>query len=839
MTEYRLQMLDIAKSFPGVQALKGVSLQCYPGEIHALVGENGAGKSTLMKVLAGAQQPDRGTIIINGEAQQLADPRAARTLGISAIYQEFNLLPHMTVAENITLGDEPRGRYGWLKLSERDAVAQAALDLLGARIHVQQPLSELSVAEQQLVEISKALWHNAEIIIMDEPSAALTDAELEKLFEIIGALKVRGVTVLYVSHRLEEIFHIAERVTVLKDGERIGTLPVAETSEGQIVQMMVGRKLSQLYPSDGHLKGDVVLEVRQITTDRLHELSFQLRRGEILGIAGLVGAGRTELVRALFGAEPILSGDVILEGQSLLPLSPARAIDAGIGFVTEDRKEEGLILDLSVRQNITLPSLRRFQRLGFMREEAEAVVARRAVEELRIQTPGIEQAVRYLSGGNQQKVVLAKWLNIEGKRGDGSGPAVLLFDEPTRGVDVGAKAEIYELMRVLTRRGMAILMVSSELPEILGMSDRILVMRDGYLAGELAGATAGEEAIVTLAAGTAASNRQRPGASATQASTPTGAVRAIPGIFANVPQGVIVVYGVLALLLLAGMALSPSFRNPANLFTILRQAVPLGLVSIGQTIAMLAGGIDLSVSSVITLASLLSASLIAGRVGLVLPVILLCLGVGALFGLVNGWTSSRLRVDPFIVTLGTMSIGRGLALVYARGPVGSVPPAYQALAYQTVGPVPVAVLLLAVVFAGGLIILRRTRFGRHIYAVGGNPEVARLAGIDVHRIKIAAFVISGMLAAATGLFMSSRMGSGDPNVGPGFELDSITAVIVGGTVLGGGRGGLVGTLGGVLLIALLSNLLNQMNVGNWYQQIIKGLILLIAVAAYWKRGRAG
>jgi ribose/xylose/arabinose/galactoside ABC-type transport system permease subunit/ABC-type multidrug transport system ATPase subunit len=583
----------------------------------------------------------------------------------------------------------------------------------------------------------------------------------------------------------------------------------------------------------------VVLEVRHLTTGRLHDINFALRRGEILGIAGLVGAGRTELARSLFGADPISSGDLLLEGQSLLPLSPARAIGAGIGFVTEDRKDEGLVLGLSLRQNITLPSLRRFQRLGFMRQEPEAVLARQAVAELRIQTPGIEQAVRYLSGGNQQKVVLAKWLNIEGESRNGKGPAVLLFDEPTRGVDVGAKAEIYELMRALTSRGMAILMISSELPEILGMSDRILVMRDGYIAGELQGSAASEEAVVTLAAGVATATRQRREATPAPVTMSAAPKRGLLSALGAVSQGTLVVYGVLALLLLAGMVLSPSFRNPGNLFTILRQAVPLGLVSIGQTVAMLAGGIDLSVSSVITLASLLSASLIAGRASLVLPVVILCLGVGALFGLVNGWTSSRLRVDPFIVTLGTMSIGRGLALVYARGPVGSVPAGYQALAYQTVGPVPVAVLLLAVIFVAGLLILRRTRFGRHIYAVGGNQEVARLAGVNVHRIRIAAFVISGMLAAATGLFMSSRMGSGDPNVGPGFELDSITAVIVGGTVLGGGRGGLVGTLGGVLLIALLSNLLNQMNVGNWYQQIIKGLILLIAVAAYWKRGRDG
>jgi len=842
VSDYLLEMREITKTFPGVRALNRVSLTCARGEVHALVGENGAGKSTLMKVLAGAHQPDSGTILLHGQPVHLHDPHTAQQLGISPIYQEFNLLPYLSVAENITLGREPLRRFGWLDTTERNRMAQEALEPLDARIDVRQPVYRLSVAQQQLVEIAKALSRNAELIIMDEPSAALTGSELERLFEIIAALKAQGVTVIYVSHRLEEIFRVADRVTVLRDGANVGTLQVAEATEARIIRMMVGRELAQMYPPRGQPPGEVVLDVRGLTTadGRVQAVNLQLRAGEIVGLAGLIGSGRTELARAIFGADPAAAGEVILHGQRLPLASPARSIASGLGFVTEDRKAEGLVLGLSLRENIALPSLDERQRLGFIQEDRERAMAARSIAELQIRTPSAEQPVQYLSGGNQQKTVLAKWLAIgttedRGRRTNGMGPAVILFDEPTRGIDVGAKVEIYALMRQLANQGKAILMISSELPEILGMSDRILVMRDGHIAGELAAGEATEESILTLAAGSAIERRKTEDGRPTTDDRPPSVVRRPPSSLAG-HQGVVMVYAVLAALFLLGIAASPSFRHTSNIFNILRQAIALGIVSIGQTLIVLAGGIDLSVSSVITLAALFSAGLIQGQAELILPVVLLCLGLGGLFGLVNGWTWVRLGVEPFIVTLGTMSIGRGIALVYARGPVGSVPPLYSAFAYADIGPVPVVVIFFAMILAATLVMLHRTAFGRHLYAVGGNPEAARLAGIAVQRVKVLAFVLCGLAAAITGLYMSSRMGSGDPNVGPGFELDSITAVVVGGTMLGGGRGGLVGTLGGVLLVAVLSNLLNLMNVDNWYQQIIKGAILLIAVATYRRRG---
>ena len=829
-----LEMANICKSFPGVRALDNVSFSCQRGEVHALVGENGAGKSTLMKILAGAYRPDSGEITLRGQQVHFHDPQASQQAGVSAIYQEFNLLPFLSVAENITLGHEPLKRLGWVDLAERNRLAEESLSNLDDSIDPSTPVYRLSIAQQQIVEIAKSLWRKAELIVMDEPTAALSDAEVQRLFEVISQLRESGITVIYVSHRMQEIFDIADRVTVLKDGANVGTLNVLETDEQEIIKMMVGRELSQLFPEHGDSQPSrPVLQVEGLCVDgQVQDVSFDIRPGEILGVAGLVGSGRTALARAIFGAEKITGGRILLHDKPFHPADPASSIKSGIGFLSDDRKAEGLVLNLPVRENVALPSLNERQSWGFIKERLERAVANRVVTELQVQTPGIDRPVQYLSGGNQQKVVLGKWLSVNSTPEALSGPDVIILDEPTRGVDVGAKSEIYTIMRRLADQGKAILMLSSELPEILGMSDRVLVMRDGKLVGELSGDQANQEETLTLIAGSAGT-LQRNGRAA-------AAVAPLEDVFRKFRfsswlaenKSVATVYAVLFALFLFGIFTSSDFRNPSNLFSVMRQSVALGIVSIGQTIIMLAGGIDLSVSSIVTLAALFGAGLIQGRVELILPVVLLCLGLGALFGVVNGSLWSYLRVEPFIVTLGTFSIGRGIALVYARGPVGYVPPVYQSFAYADIGPVPLAAIVFLVILVLSMIMLNYTSLGRRIYAVGGNPEVARLAGINVSRIRILAFVLSGLSAAFTGLYMASRMGSGDPNIGPGFELDSITAVVLGGTVLGGGRGGLIGTLGGVLLVAVLSNFLNLMNVDNWYQQVIKGLILLIAVAAY-------
>lgn len=486
-------MLNISKSFAGVQALKDVSIRCLPGQVHGLVGENGAGKSTLMKILAGAYLADAGEIIYKGERREQMSAGEIIDSGISIIYQELALVPQMSVAENIFLGREPQQAFGLLNLAELHQGAQELLARLGISLDTRMPVSELTVAQRQLVEIAKALSQNADLIVMDEPSAILAGSELDQLFRIIESLVEQGVTIIYISHRLDEVFRIADEVTVLKDGELVDTRPIEQLDRPTLVELMVGRPLDEIFPQTDHEQGDLVLIAENISTDTILEgASLELYAGEILGIAGMVGSGRTELARALFGADPLTSGKITLVGAKGASWNnPAQAIESGLVLVPEDRKSHGLFTSLSVRVNLTLPILSRLTRFGILQSQTEDEIVEKAKDRLSIVMASADQEAQYLSGGNQQKVVLAKWLETN--------PAVVILDEPTRGVDVGAKFEIYKLMRQLNDRGIAIVMVSSELPEVIGMSDRILVMNDGRIVGEVPQVEATEAGIIELA----------------------------------------------------------------------------------------------------------------------------------------------------------------------------------------------------------------------------------------------------------------------------------------------------------------------------------------------------
>lgn len=496
-----LQMEGITKDFPGVRALSGVTFSCLPGEVHALVGENGAGKSTLMRVLSGVYPDYEGTITISGQHVRFASTRDAERAGISIIHQELNLVDGLSVAENIFLGREP-SRFGLVDFGRMNAQARALLAELGMELDPRTPVRALSVGQQQMVEIAKALSVDARIIVMDEPTSALTEHEVEALFSIVRGLRQRGVTVIYITHKIDEIFLIADRVTVLRDGHLVGTRRVSEVTRNELVSMMVGRPLSNMYPERTPRPGRVALEVLNWSLEDpivrgryiLRDVSFSVREGEILGIAGLMGAGRTELVESIFGAHPgRRSGRVRLWGKEISIGSPQDAIRHGIGLVTEDRKRTGLVLQMTVTHNITLAHLRALCRMGLIDFGAERRVAQTQAQRMRLRAAGLGVLVSTLSGGNQQKVVLGKWL--------ATSPKVLFLDEPTRGIDVGAKAEVYSIMSELAASGMAIVMVSSELPEILGMSDRILVLHEGRVAGELSREEASEERIMFLATG--------------------------------------------------------------------------------------------------------------------------------------------------------------------------------------------------------------------------------------------------------------------------------------------------------------------------------------------------
>jgi len=489
---YILEMRNIFKSFGGVNALRDVSFQCRPGTVHALVGENGAGKSTLIKILAGALLPDSGEIIFKGQKHQSFSTRKALNSGISVIYQELALVSQMTVAENIFLGREPRKYFGIVDKKRLKIEAKKLLKQLRFEVDMDMEVGEMTVAYQQMVEIAKALSKNADLIIMDEPSAILAGHELDQLFLIIESLKKRGVTIIYISHRLEEVFRIANEVTILKDGQLVGTKPIKDLSRGELVKMMVGRTLEEVFPVSFNQLGNPVLQVEEISTKTiLNQVSFNLREGEILGVAGMVGSGRTELARAIFGADPLTSGTIKIKGQDVVFKNPADAIRSKISLVPEDRKYHGLFTKLSILNNITLPILSKISRWGFTDKKKENEIVERERQIHSIDMTSGNQEVQYLSGGNQQKVVLSKSLQTI--------PEVIIMDEPTRGVDVGAKFEIYQLIRQLNKDGIAILMISSELPEILGLSDRILVMREGKIVAELTPNETNEEMIIEFA----------------------------------------------------------------------------------------------------------------------------------------------------------------------------------------------------------------------------------------------------------------------------------------------------------------------------------------------------
>lgn len=489
-----IQMRGIEKSFGHNTVLEGVNLHLKEGEVHALVGENGAGKSTLMNILTGLHTKDSGQIIIDGVEHHFTSPKEAEEHGIFFIHQEMLTWPDMTVLDNLFMNKQETNALGIVQTKVMKKKAEEIFSRLGVEINVDQPMRNLSVGQQQLVEIAKSLIDKTHVIIMDEPTASLTDNETAKLFQIMEELKKDKVTIVYISHRMEELFSQTDRMTIMRDGVSVLTEETANLTEDIVVANMVGRDLDSYYPDKTVKKGEVVFEVKDLCSEgKFNNVSFHVREGEILGVAGLMGSGRTEIMRAIFGMDPIDSGEMTYKGKTYAPKEPRDAIARGIGFVTENRKEEGLVLNFSVRDNVSMPIVETFNKAGVVDEKQENDFVNLLVERLKIKISGLDQAANDLSGGNQQKVVIAKWI--------GAGSQLLILDEPTRGVDVGAKSEIYNLMKELTDRHVAIIMVSSDLPEVIGVSDRVMVVSGGEVAGEVSHDELSEERIMTIATG--------------------------------------------------------------------------------------------------------------------------------------------------------------------------------------------------------------------------------------------------------------------------------------------------------------------------------------------------
>ena len=891
-----LSMRGIDKRFNGVPALLAASLEVGRSEIHALIGQNGAGKSTMIKILTGYYSRDAGEILFEGAPLQIDSPKTAQRSGISTIYQEINLVSYRSVTENICLGREKK-RSGFLDWRRMHREAEEILARFDIHIDVRQSLSRYTTAIQQMVAIARAVSFQAKLVIMDEPTSSLADHEVAILFGVIRQLKDSGVSVIFVSHKLNELFAVCERVTVMRDGRTVLVASLSGVSKLKLVTTMIGRELAS--PADEQTgfheiadthqkrKDIALLEVKNLAVGRrVSDVSFNVHPGEIVGLAGLLGSGRTESLRTVFGADQPDSGQMHYRGTPFAPRSPVEAIAAGIGFCSEDRKLEGIVPDMSVRENLTLALLPRLARGGILDEEEQRKVVNGFIEQLRIKCTSLDQHIRELSGGNQQKVLLARWLCMS--------PKLLILDEPTRGIDVGAKEEIQALIGQLAAEGLGVLMISSEIEEIVEGSDRVFVMREGQTVAELDEAAITEDAIMAAMAETTEADRDGDGSnqigdqvapSVSEAGPSTEEHRSPsffetpankepleaqatisdpPKLLPDQPkvqqagaeiQGrqrdwlkLVHRHGTLAaliVLILFNLAFTPHFATWETLFVNLTQVCTIVIVGVGMTLVIGSGGIDLSVGSLMAIAGALAPLIFLGKIvslptwvgvplAFVLPV-----SVAGMFGWFNGWLITRFKIQPIVATLVLFIAGRGLAQVLTNGNLQTFhEPSFQVVGLGRVFGIPAQSILMAILVVTAAWVLQRTIFGRHLLAIGGNPEAARLSGVPVNRIRQTVYALSGLCAGIAGLIVIAINSSSDANlVGLGMELDAIAAVAVGGTPLLGGQAHLLGTLVGALIIQLVRYTLLANGVPDAAAQVVKAAIIVGAVVLQ-RRGDA-
>jgi ABC-type sugar transport system ATPase subunit/ribose/xylose/arabinose/galactoside ABC-type transport system permease subunit len=825
-----LELVQVTKRFPGVLALDQVDFDLRPGEVHALVGENGAGKSTLIQIISGVLVPDAGKLVLSGRPARLAGPVVARKQGIAAVHQEADLFEALSVAENIAIARGlPTGRFGrvrWRRVRANSRAAVATLGL-GREIDVRRPAAQLSVAERHLIQAAAAVAARPRILVLDEPTAAFGEVEAEWLFDQIRRLQQSGVGIIYISHRHEEVFRLADRITVLRDGRRVWTGAAADTDRAGLVRAMVGRDLSASQrarpPAPPRPRSRTPrLRIRDFTdAERQFEaIDIDLQAGEIVGLYGLIGAGRSEWARALFGLRQA-RGQVEIDGYPHTSMTPREAVGVGIAYLPEDRLRQGICPGLSVRANMVLndPGQTALGPLTFA--AAEAYLTRQQVAALGVRLRDIAQPIRELSGGNQQKVVLGRWLLTE--------PKILLLDEPTRGVDVAAKGEIHRLIRELADRGCAIVLISSELPEVIAHSDRIAVFRAGRLAGVFDGNTVSPEVLAAAALPGPKRSRSKPPRQANRSR------RRLRWPFRGSAAGLLVVLAVLSALLAA--TTSGRFQTAANLRGVVESAATLTILALGSAVVIIAGGIDISIGSLLALAAGVGGlvmSQVDGPAQSVPLGILAALATGAAGGMLNASVALLGRVHPIIVTLGTLTIYRGLLISLTGGHVlGGLPLEFRRLATGRVARLQVegSVVLMVAVALVVHVWLTQTRSGRHLYALGGNPRAARMVGIARSRVWLSAFAAGGLCAGLAGLVELAQNGSMQSGMGTGAELRAIAAAVLGGTAIAGGRGGVLGVLLGSLLLGLIQNALVLWEVSRYRYDLVIGGLLVAAVLA--------
>jgi ABC-type sugar transport system ATPase subunit/ribose/xylose/arabinose/galactoside ABC-type transport system permease subunit len=826
-----VELVQISKSFSGVRALREVDLTLQPGSIHALVGENGAGKSTLINILSGVLPPDSGLIRIAGQPLRFSDARAARGQGIVTVHQEVDLFPDLSVAENLGLEQGlPANRLGWINWRTLRHKTRAAFRAVGETLSPTVLASRLTPGQRQLVEIAAAVSQSAKVLILDEPTSSLSEAETELLFSHLRRFRAQGTAIMYVSHRLEEVFALADEVTVLRDGSRVFTGPIRDTPPPRLIGLMVGREINP--PQRPARKpGPVRFSCHDLTSadHSFADVTLDVRAGEILGLYGLIGAGRSEWAQSVFGLRRIAGGEMRLDGRPITPRVPGQMMRLGLAYVPEDRLRDGLCSGLTVRANTVLAALRQFASLGvWTSKREEARRTRAAVEQLAIALRSIEQPAGTLSGGNQQKVVLGRWL--------GCAPQVLILDEPTRGVDVGAKAEIHALVHRLADQGRAIVLISSDLPEVLDQSTRIGVFRGGRLAGIFDGQASPEEiAAAAIPAGSPKTER-RPEVSA----FPRGrSSSALAGFRLGWPRGGLLREAGLLLMILILFAFlqwrTGEFLRPDKLRNLLTDAALLSFCAIGVAIVVLAGGLDISLGALMALSAGVAGRLWQqGSPPLIVVPTALCVGLAG--GLVNAALSLVGRVHPLVITLGTMSVYRGLTLWWLQEDVQIAGSARNWILTETLGVPLVSWAGLAFVALSWLA-LGWTIPGREVYALGNNPAAAHRVSISRARVWLKAFALQGLLTGLAGLLYLGRSGSLQPTSYEDKTMEAIAAVVVGGVAVTGGRGSVWGVACGCLFLVSLGPACIFLDISTSWQRTLVGGVMVLAVLfdSLWRR----
>lgn len=811
-----ITIMDVSKAFPGVQALSHVSFDVRPGEVHGLVGENGAGKSTLMAIASGALIPDSGSVLINGETLAGAGPQHARDLGLAIVHQHPALMPDLTISENLYLGVPQRVRP---PASRMNSWAQSQLQAWDESIRLKSTdrVAALVPEERFIVEISKALVTGPSVLILDEPTEHLSAEDVRRLFARIRELKEAGCAIVYISHRVHEVFEIADRLTVLRDGKAQGTYPAGELDESKIVNLIVGRPLDATFPPKADLdeSAPVILEVEKLTGSGFNNVSLALRQGEIVGLAGIQGNGQREFLRALAGLQSS-RGHISLAGKRVSVRNPVGARGTGVAYVPADRHDEGVVAALSVRENLSMRSLASYATAGVVRKGKEFRAAHDNIARFRIKTPTSETTVASLSGGNQQKIVIASAL--------ASNPKLLLADEPSQGVDVGARSEIYQLLRMAAAQGTAVLVVSSDAVELAGLCDRVIIFSRGNVMGERDSENVTERAI-TEAIVTATSQRIRP-----QRASPL-----ITRLAGNLAPLVSVSIVILALAFLAG-SVNGAFLDPRGIGSILALTTTLALVAFGQLLVMAIGGIDLSVGPLMGTLVVISSFYFTAEsppqdqaVGW-----LLLFATAATVGFVNWVLSDILKMGAVIATLATFTALQGLSLTLRPVPGGLISSELIATLTTRWGPIPamfVGVVVLALIAEYTFF---RTLLGMSLRGVGSKEEAARIVGAKPLRIHLIAHIACSLFAALAAIPLMAQVGSGDPVAGIDYTLISIAAIVLGGASIFGGRGSFVGALLGALLIVQLNSVTTYLRLDNAWAQFLLGGMMVAAVAVYSK-----